>query len=217
MTDDRHHRGDEKGRARARNRGFTLLEMLVVTAILAVLVAAILASVAGGLRVWDRSRSFGKREAEAILAFRLIEKDLMNAAPFFGVPFEGEDGRLTFPSILLPLPGPDATSFVERPGGTSLIWNRERAVLLRSRSLFPQQQAEEEVILDGVREFHFRFFGTGEDAGRRPEWTSRWNSASNMPVAVEIVAAVGDASAPLVLSRRVVLPIDTAKPEKTAP
>ena len=48
--------------------GFTLVELLVVCTILAIVISAIAACLAGGIRVWDSARSFHVGESDTMLA-----------------------------------------------------------------------------------------------------------------------------------------------------
>ena len=76
--------------ARPAHRGFTLLELLVTTSLMALVGGATVASLGGGIRVWERTVKFGSRQQSVLLAFDRLRRDLQNVRRFHLVPFKGE-------------------------------------------------------------------------------------------------------------------------------
>ena len=75
---------------RGTRAGFTLIEMLVVSLILAAVIGVVVACFAAGVKVWEASLRFGAGEAEMAVELAIVEKDLMNATVFYALEFTGE-------------------------------------------------------------------------------------------------------------------------------
>ena len=87
-------------RGEARRGGFTLIEILVVTAIVALVVGVISACLAAGFRVWESARTCNAVESQAMLGLAILEKDLANGFVFQPVEFKGDASRLAFPCLI---------------------------------------------------------------------------------------------------------------------
>lgn len=83
-----------------RRCGFSLLELLVVVMIMAVAIAAVGASLAAGIRVWDVARHFGEAEAEALLAMEELARDLRSAVELDALPFAGQAQTVAFGGLI---------------------------------------------------------------------------------------------------------------------
>lgn len=78
--------------------GFTLLEVLIASAVAVLVVAASLATLASGFRVFASLRNAANRSlAERHLLFETLEADLSAAAPIYThpIPFQGEKDSLS--------------------------------------------------------------------------------------------------------------------------
>jgi len=81
-------------------RGFTLIELLVATSILGVIGLTILTAFASGLHVFERVQAFGGAQAEVLLAFEEMEKDIKDVFPLSSIAFEGDAQSIAFPVIV---------------------------------------------------------------------------------------------------------------------
>ena len=111
-------------------RGFSLIELLVVTAILGVVIAAIAGSLAGGIKVWDAARNFNEGEAAAALALAELERDLVNSFDFFDLSFSGHKDGMAFPGVVS-----DPEHGHMAVGWCLLPWTKGRAACSRKCSL----------------------------------------------------------------------------------
>jgi prepilin-type N-terminal cleavage/methylation domain-containing protein len=164
-------------------KAFTLIELLIVTALLGMTIAAIAGAFSGGLRAWDAARTFGRAETEGVVALRMVRRDLMNTFPFYAVPFAGQARAMSFPCVLgAPADRPRAGA----PGTVEYAFDPARKELLRRRTSLLEQGAPEsgwEQIAEGVRSAEFRyasFAGAGGVSG----WAERWDDKTNHPSAV---------------------------------
>ena len=79
-------------------KGFTLIEILVATSILGIIGLTILTTFASGLHVFERVQTFGGSQADVLLAFEEMEKDIRNVFPLSTIAFEGDTQSMTFPA-----------------------------------------------------------------------------------------------------------------------
>ncbi|HNS49127.1 MAG TPA: GspJ family type II secretion system protein [bacterium] len=181
-----------------RNKGFTLLEMLLAMTMTALLASSLYASLRIGFRAREQSEKSLEPFRAAANAFDIMRRDLQSTPPPRGIlagPFLGLDG-----GEALSESGYDSISFftqpmgrlnaapgiigleyrLEIPGGES-----EPALtrLVTTNLLAPETPAAEtQVICRNVNEFNLRYFDGSE-------WFDNWDSTGqtdNLPRAVEI-------------------------------
>jgi prepilin-type N-terminal cleavage/methylation domain-containing protein len=188
------HGATRRGCRRARRRAFTLIELLLVTALLGLVVGVIGASLAAGMRAWEAARTFGSAEGEALMALRILHKDLANTFAFYGIPFEGSARRLAFPTILA-AEGDGAPQL----GTVRYIYaGGSRPALRRCAWAFPGEEpsaAAGETLARAAGAFMCSYRASGPAA----TWQEAWSSRTNLPCAVraEIVPESGGRAAPL--------------------
>lgn len=86
--------------SRCSRRAFTLVEMLLVTALVAGISLAVFSCLLNGLRLWDRSRVLMTEEDTAFFVDR-FSSDLRNSFPFSTLLFQGGERSLSFPTVVM--------------------------------------------------------------------------------------------------------------------
>lgn len=173
----------------AQRQGFTLLEVMVVAAILGIVIAAVGACLAAGMRVWDATRRYASGEPQLALACAMLERDIVNTFPFYSISFSGTVDTVQMPALLKaedPASADAAAAEVRRVGTVRYFWARERSAILRKAWVYPRPEppdASGEVVASSVSRFQFRFAGPG--AGGET-WRDTWTDASNMPTRVQV-------------------------------
>ncbi|MBN1557400.1 MAG: prepilin-type N-terminal cleavage/methylation domain-containing protein [Lentisphaerae bacterium] len=174
------------------SRAFTLLELLIVVAILSVVIGVVAACLTSGMRVWEEARAFSLGEAEADLALIQFERDVRNMFPFYGIPFEGEAEAVTLSGRVGREDSPD------RPGGIRYRFDRAAGALLRETWPFPAAGPEPrpETLVDDVAQAALDYFvvppGEGASEG---QWMTQ---TTNMPRAVRLSLRLGGSDETLV-------------------
>ena len=77
--------------------GFTLIELVLVTAILAVIGMAVYGTFSNGINIWKKVTEDSVVE-DVNLFFEKISVDLRNSFKLTGIRFKGERTRISFPS-----------------------------------------------------------------------------------------------------------------------
>jgi prepilin-type N-terminal cleavage/methylation domain-containing protein len=167
-------------------RGFTLIEVLVVAAILGIVVAALGACLAAGFRVWEEARRFGKGEQDVLLAVALIERDVANAFPFYAIPFAGSAEQVSFAGLVeaaVAESGADTTN-VRRIASIRYTRSADRSVLLRKVWTYPAPEPADEAaegLVAGVGSVAWGYRRHGADP-----WLTSWTDPTNVPAEVSL-------------------------------
>ena len=132
---------------RSKQAGFTLIELLVVCAILAVVIAAIGACLAGGVRVWDTARRFHVGESEAILAMEHMSRDLGGTFVCPEITFHAERQEISFPGIV---PGGDNKE--GSLGTITYTFKQGQGTLTRESAVYPDGRVRSEVLLSNAQD-----------------------------------------------------------------
>jgi len=202
--------------------GFTLIELLIVTAILGLVIGVIAACLGGGIRVWDKTRSVGRVEIEALVALAAIEKDLMNALSLADLPFAGTKTEATFPVLVRSAEygawgrSADALSPSEWRSMTAnwqvarvrYFFESDRGGLVRSVALCegPEKLGEEHSvrIAAGLRGISWEYYGPALDGSLA--WNNEWTKAGGRPEMVRVNLSFNDENGSVKVGRTVTLP-----------
>jgi len=185
-------------RQRGRRRGaFTLIELLVVTAILGVVVAAVGACLAGGIRVWDVARQFNRYEADALIGFQVMRRDIGQAMPFEAAPLAGTYDGLEFTGVTAV---PDAAGLDEavlRLARVRYYLDYDRQAWCRAVAPFGWGEGRPpevvEVLISDVDTVALRYAAAPEDgeSSSASGWSDSWENPTNLPAVVEAELSVG--------------------------
>ena len=89
-----------------RKKAFTLIELLITTALMSLVSIAIISVFAAGINVYSRTRNYSNARADILFCLEKMERDLRNVCSITGIDFVGEPTKVTFPST-----GPGSTSY----------------------------------------------------------------------------------------------------------
>ena len=177
---------------------------------MALVIAVIAACIAGGLRVWDTARAFQTSEAEMTMGLDMMERDLINAVPFYGIEFEGETRSVTFPGWVS---GEDGE---RRIGAIRYRFDVILGRLLRDAWVFPGDPPDDrrsEALASRIRAFEMEYFvfqdlSDSTDPSDQSDTRGQWaDSATNFPAAVRIRLTLDEGSPPISVTRTIVRPV----------
>ena len=166
---------------RAKQSGFSLLELMVVLAIVGLITGVVVACFSGGIRVWESARILTSVEQEAYFGVEYFRRDMANTFRFQGIKFVGGEHELSLPA-LLETADEDGGS-LDRIGTVKYYHDPSLQTLNRMQWLYPgtEEDAEWEVIAKDVQTLKFAYRGGSED-----EWSGKWGEPTNFPSTVKI-------------------------------
>jgi len=119
---------------RHNERSLTLVELLLVTSLMAALSLAVYQSLSNGLEVWKRSRHVST-EGDVLIFFDRLGMDLSRAMDFSLFRFEGADRSITIPTIVNAPLGRRGSREVEyvlqQPGLARYVFRHDRGEITR--------------------------------------------------------------------------------------
>lgn len=183
--------------------GFTLLELLVAAGLVAIVAGALLAAFSGGVRVWERARSWDEAFVQAMVGLEQMERDIRNAAASRFDRFEGDESHIVIPSVVKVA---GKAGFEEWPGVIRYEPGAAKGTMeCRAIPRETKGEASVSVVMSSVENVRFGFCSPGGSANAGI-WMSSWAGRSNLPAAVRINVQMDTGSQPRTLERIVVLP-----------
>lgn len=199
------------GQTKSVRTAFTLVELLVVAAILGVVTATVAACLGGGIRAWDAARTFRAVEGDMLLGVGIIEKDLRNAVPFHGIPFRGDGIEMSFAGLVRGQGA--AAGQMARLGTVKYMADSTGGAILRKSWPYPGDESDAgqpETVMDGLEGVQFLYFAPPVDGRASGAWQDRWTDVTNRPGAVRVMLSLSSQSGQGIgLQRTIVLPSET--------
>lgn len=197
-----------------RARGFTLVEVLLATALLAAGLTLAFAALLNATRATERAEAMAQRQ-ERLRAVQGFLRRQVNGA--LAMPYEYDEGtgeskmfeaneRLL--RFVAPMPGylsrggPYLQTFRLVPGREGLRLEFEHQLLTPEGPI--EAEREPEVLMDGIAEAAFAL-RTLDPQGEPGDWESRWEDPATMPRLVRLELRLRDPAAdwpPLVAAPR---------------
>lgn len=182
-----------------RNRGFTLVELLLSIMLLAMLMAGAWAGISTATKAAQRGEALIDRTNRVRVAQEFIRRQIRNALALPYVvdkgtgetrTFEGEQDFLRF---IAPMPGylSHGGAYVQtlslrpaRGGGEELVFAHE---LLNGYDPDEPRDPEREpvVLIEGIRSATFEYRGL-DDSGKLGDWQDEWSAPGAQPVLVRL-------------------------------
>ena len=175
--------------------GFTLLELLIATALLGLLTVVLLESTRFGVQVWARSESAITDENQIRRVQTTLTEELSRAYPLFmasgtsdaHIDFDGSADRLTFLSPDGDLPGAMARTSITTEtteGDTNLVSSS-------TLELSAKAATDKTILFRNIKALSLSYFGSDSD-GERPSWRNDWHGKTRLPFLIRIRIAFTD-------------------------
>jgi general secretion pathway protein J len=201
------------GAAVRHARGFTLIEMLIATVLLAAGLTLAFATIGGATRTTQRGEALAahSERIRAVEGFLRTRLEGTRPVPFHFDPntgvsqrFLGEPDRLRFVADLpdyLGRGGPYLHDFVIEGDRDNARIALTLNMVLAGQTVEESQPRPPEVLVEGLRAARFRYRSLSPEGGLG-EWLDRWENADQLPLLVEVTLtdATGYEWPPLVVS-----------------
>jgi len=202
---------------RARDAGFTLIELVVALALLALISGMLFGSLSMGARAWDGGEAkaadvSSMRQAQAFLREQ-IEAELplrVKKGAELPLMFAGESNEIRYAAALPPRVQDGGAYFFR----LAVAKNGEKSQLILERTIpdpaatqNPEfTDAEHSVLADGIAELKVSYYGRDANAADvdAPSWRDRWDDKQRLPLLmrIEVTPVKGARWPPLVVEPR---------------
>jgi len=185
-------------------RAFTLIELLIVTAILAVISLAIYAMVNNGLKIWQKVNNQRIIEEDIDIFFEKFAHDLRNCAEFSSVKFIGTPERLEFATIVN-----SPALHRNTIGQIRYVYDKETQQLERIQRDYSQIYSEEkgvsQPLLGNLKSCKFFYYIQNENSKERL-WVQE-SPVDKIPLAVRIELQLTNGTELSEFTRTVSIPV----------
>ena len=163
-------------------KGFTLIELMLVTVMLGMVGLTIVSTFAGGLKIFNRMENYTAAKADVLLCMEKMEKDLRSTFPVKGIDFIGEPRKMTFPAMLrTPLGkgsigeavGSVSYFLTDRLQEKGLVREEKKYALAVNKTSTERGDA---AVLTTVEDIEFQYFSYDPDADTY-NWVDAWNKS----------------------------------------
>jgi len=194
--------------------GFTLLELLIATTVLAFLSLLLFGGLRFGTRVWEKSESSTTETNRVRAAQLFLSEEVAHIYPSFvggtsagrHVQFSGEEQRMTYYAPSRSFPGAlDLVTVQAMPGKDGLSLAVGRKLELQGSN----PNVQHHTVISGLKWIQISYFGAASPAGTQstithkaglgagaaavasaaPQWTSVWEGQTRLPLLIRIRAA----------------------------
>jgi len=169
--------------------GFSLLELMVVVAIVGLVVSVVVACFSGGIRVWESARILTHVEQEAYFGVENIRRDIANTFRFKGIKFQGSENDMSFPAVIEVSDGEGGVQ--SRIGTVKYFFNASDKTLMRL--FWPYPASEESAVSELIASVESASFRYREEApADAAGWIEAWSQPTSFPSAVSIELKMPD-------------------------
>lgn len=187
-----------------KRRAFTLIELLITTAILAVISLAIYAMVSNGVKIWQKVNNQRIIEEDLDIFFEKFAHDLRNCVIFSGVKFVGTPDHLEFATIV-------NSPALQRStvGQIQYVYDDKIQQLERIQRDYVQISSEEQglsqPVLVGLKSFKFFYYIQNKNS-KEPSWLQE-SPVDVIPLAVRIELQLTNSDETSTFTRTVSIPV----------
>ncbi len=200
-----------------RQRGFTLVELVLAMALLGVMLLLLYAGLSFALRGWDAAGASGQVTADRRLGESFLRREVMELFPMrwkdpmaYRIAFSGEPQRMRFVSSRAPGASQGGLSLVSVQVESDPRTRTRNLVMRRAmpdddaKDFSPLDRAgEPSVLVEDVASVSFSYFGAQSDFAT-PRWEDSWDY-QRLPYLVRLRMKAGDGSPLPEIVMRVVL------------
>jgi prepilin-type N-terminal cleavage/methylation domain-containing protein len=153
-------------------RGFTLVEILLVSAMFAVISLAVFNAFSNGFKLWARGQHVLVEGNIAIFLDR-IANDLRQTVIITGIPIKGDSTELSFPAIIRAPADPNSSRAKEgitnQIGAVRYVFDPDQKKIFRSQAVYgmaiKQEWSDPVEVADLIEDISIRYYYTSDQGG----------------------------------------------------
>lgn len=175
--------------------GFTLIELTLVTVILAVIGLSLYGTFANGVNIWKKITSPSVTE-DVSLFFEKISYDLRNSFKITGLKFRGGQTEMSFPTKIKSYDAP--VGFKDSIGRVTYSFNRHKKTIIQDRAdyseVYLNKSVPGRILVQGVSFLDFEYY-VFDAQQKKYSWVTNWQerddsfgiqAEDNIPLMVRI-------------------------------
>lgn len=179
--------------------GFTLIELVLVTAILAVIGMAVYGTFSNGLNIWEKVTEDSVTE-DINLFFEKISLDLRNSFKLTGLRFKGGKTKVSFPSKIK-YKGEDGLE--NTIGEITYYIDRKKKTLMRQEANYSEVYRKKpglvRILSENISSLQFTYY-VYEEKYKKYAWVADWQLSD------EFLGEVVEETLPLVVKIEIGIP-----------
>ena len=167
--------------------GFTLLELLITTSLIALMGLAIYSTFARGVMVWDRGCKTDIVSQEMRFTLQNLAKELRNSFKFSGIEFMGTKDGISFPTYV------NTAEIGEAPkwevGEVSYFYDKDASCVMR-RALCVRCKAQDaKPIAQNIKNLKMSYYFF-DAISKTYKWKNSWSDKENFPSGIRIALTI---------------------------
>lgn len=170
-------------------RGFTFIEMIVVSAVVGFLALTIYSALGNGIRVWQRLQQPLALEDAEIFTDKFAS-ELKNCFEFKGISFSGTRNSLAFATLVVS-PRLNAKTVGRAVYGYDSGRKTFSREIFDFSDIFSGQEGFSRQVLVNVKSCEFKYY-TFSPADKKYLWSDEWAASESLPLAVKMELEIGD-------------------------
>lgn len=177
-----------------KESGFTLMEILLVSVLIAAVSIAIFGVMNNGIKLWGRGMVVNKK-GDLFIGLEKIAQDLRSALPFSLIAFKGAQTKVSFATIVLtPADGKSSRAhegLIDELGAVEYRYDSAEGKLLRRQANYGQalkkQWGKDQEIASGISDVQFNYYINGSKAVERKS-----HIEAHVPTGVMMIVRLGE-------------------------
>ena len=195
-----------------RTQGFTLIEVLITSALMAVLALAVYGLFDSGIRVMRKMVRPLPQEERSIF-FEKFSRDLQNLFHYAGVAFKGEKERVVFATTVRTQKELGGDQGI---GRVTYSYNSDARAIERLQEnvsqIYEGKAAQSAAVLIPVDSLSFEYFGPDSSDKTKYLWSDEWDEAEEnftkgIPLAVRVTFTFQDEDQERQIKRAISIPV----------
>ncbi len=183
-----------------RERGFTLLEVMLAMTLLSIMVVLLFASLSISSESWNAGERKIEQVNEKAATYQFFKRQLTSIRPLWDdfsdserhFSFQGQRDRLQFVSLFPASAGRKGLQLFE----IGLDPRQQGSIVVKLSPFYPTEEnrewlEEQETLLEDVAEFELHYFEKSDSGGN---WVDDWQDREALPALLKIRIALEDES-----------------------
>lgn len=201
-------------------KGFTLVEVLITSVIIAIMSLAIYSVFANGVTIWRRGTESKTYERRLRINLEKMTGELRNTFKFSSIPFEGEEDSIKFPALISMAYNTEEEQIVYQSVGRIIYFydKSEEALYKRTEDyagVFNEKEDDEDegaLLISNVSELEFSFCYLDNATGNY-KWKDDWKKEEQetIPQAVKINMVLERAGREREIEKIIFIPMGTGE------